>query len=84
MLGALALTSAGVYLGRFLRWNSWDLLVRPGRRLAEVAPRLTDPAALTRAGAATLLLSAFLVATYAAFYALVGLRLELRPERSSR
>ena len=83
-LGALTLTSAGVYLGRFLRWNSWDLLVRPGRRLAEVAPRLTDPAALTRAGAATLLLSAFLVATYAAFYALVGLRLELRPERSSR
>jgi len=80
-LAALALTSAGVYLGRFLRWNSWDLVVRPGRRLAEVAPRLTDPAALTRAGAATLLLTALLVATYGAFYALVGLRLEPQLER---
>jgi uncharacterized membrane protein len=83
-LGALTLTSAGVYLGRFLRWNSWDLIVRPGRRLAEIAPRLTDPAALTRAGATTLLLTALLAATYGAFYALVGLRLEPRLERSSR
>jgi uncharacterized membrane protein len=83
-LGALTLTSAGVYLGRVLRWNSWDLIVRPGRRLAEIAPRLTDPAALTRAGATTLLLTALLAATYGAFYALVGLRLEPRLERPSR
>jgi uncharacterized membrane protein len=84
-LAALSLTSAGVYVGRFLRWNSWDLVVRPGRRLAEVAPRLTDPAALTRAGGATLLLTALLAGTYAAFYALIGLRLEAaeRPSRGS-
>ncbi len=81
-LAALTLTSAGVYLGRFLRWNSWDLIVRPGRRLGEIAPRLTDPAALTRAGATTLLLTVLLVATYGAFYALVGLRLEPRLERA--
>jgi uncharacterized membrane protein len=82
--GALALTSAGVYLGRVLRWNSWDLIVRPGRRLAEVAPRLTDPASLTRAGAATLILTVLLVATYAVFYALIGLRLEPELKRRSR
>src|SRR5947208_2733914 len=40
VLGALALTSAGVYVGRILQWNSWDLIVRPGQRLAEVAPGL--------------------------------------------
>ena len=83
-VGALALTSAGVYLGRVLRWNSWDLIVRPGRRLAEVAPRLTDPASLTRAGAATLILTVLLVATYAVFYALIGLRLEPELKRRSR
>jgi len=82
-LGALALTSVGVYVGRFLRWNSWDLVVRPGRRLAQVVPRLTDPAALTRAGAATLVLTALLAATYAAFYALVSLRLEPQIRRGS-
>ena len=32
---ALALASFGVYVGRFLRLNSWDVLVRP-RRLAQV------------------------------------------------
>ena len=76
VLGALALTSAGVYLGRFLRWNSWDLLVRPGQRLAQLAPHLSDVTSVARAGAVTLLLTGVLAATYLAFYALVGLRLD--------
>ena len=81
-LGVLALTSAGVCLGRFLRWNSWDLIVRPGQRLAQVAARLGDPSAVVRASALTLLLTGLLMASYCAFYALVGLRLE--PERRRR
>ena len=81
VLGALALTSAGVYLGRFLRWNSWDLLVRPGQRLGQVLPRLSDVASIAHAGAVTLLLTGALAATYLAFYALVGLRLD--PARRS-
>ena len=80
VLGALALVSAGVYAGRFLRWNSWDLLVRPGQRLAQLAPHLADPAALARAAALTLLLTGLLTATYLAFYALVSVRLET-PDR---
>jgi uncharacterized membrane protein len=75
VLTALALTSAGVYLGRFLGWNSWDLLVRPGQRLAEIAPGLNQVAVLAHASAVTLLLTALLAATYLVFYALLGARL---------
>jgi uncharacterized membrane protein len=78
-LGALALTSAGVYVGRVLQWNSWDLLVRPGQRLAEVTPGLDQTAVLAHAAAMTILLTGLLAATYVAFYTLVGVRLE--PER---
>ena len=70
---ALGLTSSGVYIGRFLQWNSWDLLVRPGQRLAEIAPRLGEPAVVGHAAGLMLLLTALLAATYLAFYALVGL-----------
>lgn len=28
-LGTIALSGLGVYLGRFLRWNSWDFLAEP-------------------------------------------------------
>ena len=45
----IALAGVGMYLGRVLQWNSWDLLTRPGSRLAELAARLADPWALAGA-----------------------------------
>jgi uncharacterized membrane protein len=79
VLTVLALTSAGVYLGRFLQWNSWDLLVRPGQRLAEIAPGLNQAAVLVHASAVTLLLTGLLGASYLVFYALLGVRLISAP-----
>jgi len=76
VLVSLALTSVGVYLGRVLQWNSWDLLFRPGQRLAEIAPGLGRTAALVHASALMLLSTALLALTYLAFYALVGLRVD--------
>jgi uncharacterized membrane protein len=43
--------SIGMYLGRVLRWNSWDLMVRPLGRLEAVIPFLHSPAVLARAAA---------------------------------
>jgi uncharacterized membrane protein len=72
----LALVSAGVYLGRVKRWNSWDLLTQPGGKLAQLYAHLGDPAALGRAFGVTLAMTALLTLAYLVFYVLMGARLE--------
>lgn len=41
----LALSSIGVYMGRFVRWNSWDIISHPGVILAEVFNKIKYPLA---------------------------------------
>ncbi len=72
VLATLPLVSAGIYLGRFKHWNSWDLLVRPGVRLGELHGRVTDPGAIAHAAGATAALTLLLALAYLVFYALVG------------
>ena len=54
---ALFLGSFGVYLGRFLRWNSWDIVANPVSLLLEIAVRFTSPFLHYRTWAVTLLLT---------------------------
>ncbi len=37
------LGSFGIYLGRFLRWNSWDVINQPGNLLEDVGDRFANP-----------------------------------------
>lgn len=48
VLGAAALSGLGVYVGRFLRWNSWDVLLRPRALAADMLGLLGDFAAYPR------------------------------------
>lgn len=73
----LSLASAGIFLGRFLRWNSWDVLVRPGERLAQLMSHLSDPSAVARAAAVTLVLTSLLTIAYSCFYVLLRVRLKV-------
>jgi uncharacterized membrane protein len=84
VLCVLSLVSAGVYLGRVKRWNSWDLLTQPGARLAQLHAHLDDPAALTRAAGITLAVTCLLAAAYLVFYVLMGVRLETSAARPPR
>ena len=73
-LGALALSSFGIYLGRVLRWNSWDVLADP-RLLSQLDEIAVEP----RAVAMTTLLTGFLTLSYLVVYTLM--RLDVRDER---
>jgi uncharacterized membrane protein len=68
VFGVLGLSSFGIYLGRFRRWNSWDVVVRPRPLFGEVARGLLDPADHPRPVAVTVLFTSFLFATYLVFY----------------
>jgi len=71
-LGVLGLSSFGIYLGRFQRWNSWDLFVQPHALLADVSMRVARPLDHPRTVAVTVLFTAFLAATYLVFYSFLS------------
>jgi uncharacterized membrane protein len=79
--GVLALASFGVYLGRFVRFNSWDALIRPRRVLDVISNRIESPFQHPLMLAVLLALTAFLLVGYAVLYAFAGMRLELERER---
>jgi uncharacterized membrane protein len=70
VVAVLALSSFGIYLGRVQRWNSWDVFVRPGSLLGEIASGLVHPLSHPRPIALTVLLTSFLLASYLVFYSL--------------
>ncbi|HUQ21600.1 MAG TPA: DUF1361 domain-containing protein [Gaiellaceae bacterium] len=82
VLGSLVLASLGVYIGRFVRLNSWDLLLHPLRVVEVVHARLVaEPPELAQALVA---LTAFLGVGYLVVYSFANLGLELDDDRRGR
>jgi uncharacterized membrane protein len=72
VVASTGLTSFGVYLGRFLRFNSWDVIVRPFHVYRGVAAWIGSP--MLKSSAAFLVLFAtFLFVGYVMVYALTQL-----------
>lgn len=65
----IALSGLGIYLGRFLRWNSWDLVTQPQAVLNDVAQHISQPWAYPRTIGVSLLFAALVFASYLAFVA---------------
>lgn len=64
VLLTLTATGFGIYLGRFGRWNSWDVLVDPFGLLRQVLSYALHPLDQPRAVGVTLLFGGFLIIAY--------------------
>ncbi len=53
------LSSFGIYLGRFLRWNTWDVLTDPFGLGKVIIQRFINPADHPRTWSVTIILKAF-------------------------
>ncbi len=66
-ISSLALAGVGIYLGRFERWNSWDILSHSERILADVIRPLANPLNSLRFFGFTALFTLFLLICYLMF-----------------
>ncbi len=64
----LLLCGFGIYLGRILRWNSWDVLQNPIHLLSDIAKRILFPIQYIDTWAFTLGFGGFLIITYQMLY----------------
>ena len=68
------LSSAGIYMGRFLRWNSWDILQNPAGLAMYTFERMLDPS--LQAIGFTTLFATFFLFLYITLYTFAHLLLE--------
>jgi uncharacterized membrane protein len=66
-LGVIGLSGFGIYLGRFLNWNSWDLFFEPQMLARDIATRLAHPFRYLQMYGVTLLFAAFMLVCYLTF-----------------
>jgi len=77
-LVALGTAGVGIYLGRYLRWNSWDLIVQPAAVLRNSVSRLDSPQLIGM----SLVMATFLTVAYTVLYVVLAAALDARNERS--
>ncbi|MBN2728332.1 MAG: DUF1361 domain-containing protein [Bacteroidales bacterium] len=60
----LFLGSFGIYVGRYLRWNSWDIIQEPYRLVYDIGHRVVNPLEHPRTWGMTIFMGVFLNLMY--------------------
>ena len=80
---AAGLCSFGIYLGRFLRFNSWDVIAKPGRLAESISSFATGETGQPHHLAFLALFATFLFIAYVMLYALTHLPTNNQPRSTS-
>ena len=68
---AIFLCGIGIYIGRFQRWNSWDIIANPFALIADVMETLIHPFAYMRTLGLAVVISIFLLLGYSTIITLL-------------
>lgn len=68
---ALLLSAFAIYLGRYLRWNTWDVIVNPASLVFDVSDRIINPGSHLHTFVVTGVFFVLLGSTYAVIYRLM-------------
>ncbi len=71
-LGSIGLGSYGLYLGRVERWNSWDVIGRPGVLVQSVSGQIRNPSQYPDAWKYSFAFAVFLIAGYLVLWAFIA------------
>ncbi|RME83702.1 MAG: DUF1361 domain-containing protein [Caldilineae bacterium] len=77
----LGLSGFGIYVGRILRWNSWDVLTDPLSMARDLLPHFLYPLAYWRAWAVSSLFALLLIFLYWLFVVLPQMGMEMQSWR---
>ena len=64
ILCSFFLCSFGIYIGRYLRWNSWDIIMNPGEIAADILERVFYPFDHVGTWSVTVLFGSFFYVLY--------------------
>jgi len=78
-VSVLGLSGFGIYLGRFLRWNSWDLFFAPTQILGSILEGMRHPAAHSQTFVFSIVFASFFTSMYLMLVSLMHLRHEGQP-----
>ncbi len=84
VMGVAGLSGFGIYLGRFLRFNSWDVLIKPLKLYHGVSSWVANPMANPHSLSFPLLFATFLFLAYVMLYALTHLPRPAQMEADGR
>jgi uncharacterized membrane protein len=75
----LLLCSFALYLGRYLRWSTWDIILHPIGVVFDVSDRIINPVAYGQTFQVTALFFVLISALYFSFWHLVAAAREYKP-----